>query len=255
VTGAKGFLATCVLAVGSWVGTTSAWAADQLIVPAGARVGIIVMMPADATHYHVGKSERTSFMRTYRFDWSVAEVADDPIAGMLRDLGLEPVFLDPTELLRRQRQAWIISNRLANKLPRAAEDEIGRILQAENLQGLVIVAPGANSNPDFNQGDRLRKLPSYVQGWGFATGDDADGARKPLVFNLTQMLLIGRRANEPELIYREWGGTFVNEWPGFEPGADLKALPAGEVSKFRPVLGGILQQQIGRLAPRIKVAG
>ena len=254
MTGAKGFLATCVLTVGAWAGTTSARAADQLIVPAGARVGIIVMMPADVTHYHAGKNERTSFMRTYRFGWSVAEVADDPIAGMLRDIGLEPVFLDPTEALRRQRQAWIISNRLANKLPKPAGEEIGRILRAENLQGLVIVAPGANSNPDF-QGDRLRKLPSYVQGWGFATSDERDGASRPAVFNLTQMLLIGRSADSPELIYREWGGSFVHDWPGFQPGPDLKALPADEISKLRPLLGGILQQQIGRLAPRIKVAG
>src|SRR5688572_26799055 len=132
--------------------------ADQLILPAGARVGIIAMMPTDVTHFHVGKSAQASFMRTYRLTWPSTESVDDPIAAMLKGMGFEPVFLDPTEQLRRQRQSWIVANPLANKLPRPAEEEIQRILDADNLQGLVIVAPGPNLNPESIQGNRLRKL-------------------------------------------------------------------------------------------------
>jgi hypothetical protein len=255
VTGFRKFLAACAVAiVGSWVSAT-AWGADQLILPTGARVGIIAMMPTDVTHFHVGKSAQASFMRTYRLTWPSTESVDDPIAGMLKGMGFEPVFLDPTELLRRQRQSWIVANPLANKLPRPAEEEIQRILEADNLQGLVIVAPGPNANPESIQGNRLRKLPSYVQGWGFSTSDEPDGVTRPVVFNLTQMLLIGRTESAPELIFREWGGAFVYEWPGFQPGVDLKALSPEEIAKFRPVIQDILQRQIGRLSPRIKVAG
>jgi hypothetical protein len=254
VTQVKCFFAACAVAVGLLAGTTIACAADQLALRAGARVGIIVMMPADLTHYHVGKSQFASFMRTYPISWPVSEVVDDPLAVMLKGMGFEPVFLDATEQLRRQRQKWIVSNPLENKLPRAAEEEIWRILEAENLQGLVIVVPGPNANPESVQGNRLRRLPTYVQGWGFSTSDEPEGVTQPIVFNLTQMLIIGRDGEAPELILREWGGAFVYEWQGFEPGNDLKVLSAEAISKFRPVMKDVVQKQIERLNERITLA-
>jgi hypothetical protein len=118
----------------------------------------------------------------------------------------------------------------------------------------VIVAPGVNTDPVPAQGNRLRRLPSYLQGWGFSTSDEPEGIATPVVFNLTQMLIIGRSADSPELVFREWGGAFVYEWQGFQPGPDLKALSAAEISSFRPVMQNVLQKQIERLTPRIKVA-
>jgi hypothetical protein len=232
----------------------TASAADSLALPVGARVGIIVMMHADLTHYHVAKSTVASFMRTYRIGWPVSEVVDDPIAVMLKGLGFEPVFLDPPQPLWRQRQAWIVSNPRDDELPRAAEEEIGRILTAENLQALVIVAPGSNTQPEPVEGNRLRRLPTYVQGWGFSTSDEPDGIATPVVFNLTQMLVVARDGESAELILREWGGAYVYQWPGFQPGSNLKALSAKEISTFRPVMQDILQKQIDRLTPSITVA-
>jgi hypothetical protein len=254
VTGAKSFLAACLVVAGA-LSSATAWAVDQLVVPVGGRVGIIVMLSTDITHYHVGKATQTSFMRTYRVQWPASEVVDDQLAVNLKGAGLEPVFLDPTELLRRQRQSWIVSTPAATKLPNAASEEITRIMTAENLQGLVIVAPGPNNNPDPVQGNRLRKLPAYVQGWGFSTSDEAGGTTKPVVFNLTQMLLIGKDGNSSEMVFREWGGGFVYEWATFDPGADLKALPQSEIEKFRPVIMDVMQRQIARLMPRVKVSG
>jgi hypothetical protein len=254
VTGAKGFLAAC-LVTASALSSATAWAADLLDAPAGARVGIIVMMPTDITHYHVGKTSVTSFMRTYRVEWPASEVVDDQLAAALTGAGLEPVFLDPTEQLRRQRQSWIVSSPLATKLPNAAAEEIDRIITAENLQGLVVVAPGPNNNPDPVQGNRLRKLPAYVQGWGFSTSDEAGGTAKPVVFNLSQMLLIGKTVNASELVFREWGGGFVYEWADFDPGADLKTLPQSEIDKFRPLITDVMQRQITRLMTRVKISG
>jgi hypothetical protein len=68
------------------------------------------------------------------------------------------------------------------------------------------------------------------------------------------MLVIGRSDDAPELIFREWDGAAAHEWSGFAPGRDLKALSTQQVSSLRPVIKDILQQQIGRLALRIKVA-
>jgi hypothetical protein len=254
MTGAKRLVATCAVTVSAWLVATTALAADQLVLPARARVGIITMVSPELTHYHVGKSRLGSFMRTYRLGWPVPAVLDDPIAAMLKGMGFEPVFLEPTDPLWRQRQNWIISNPLSNKLPKDAAQELAGILDAQNLQGLVIVAPGTNANPVSSGGDRLRKLPDYLQGWGFSTSDDADGVARPVVFNLTQMLVVGRSSDSSELIFRDWGGARVYEWPGFQPGTDLKALSAEAISKFRPVMQEMLQTQIERLTPRIRVA-
>jgi hypothetical protein len=220
----------CFLAFGTLAGVT-AWGADELALPAGARVGIIAMMPTDVTHYHVGKSSSGSFMRTYRVEWPAAEVIDDPLANQLKVAGFEPVFLDPTEPLRRQRQSWIVSSPQAAKLPRAAMEEFERIASTENLQALVIVAPGANNNPESVQGNRLRKLPAYLQGWGFSTSDEPDGVTRPVVFNLTQILLIGSAGGEMQLAFREWGGGYVRVG-GLQCRRGSQALPQTEIDKF-----------------------
>jgi hypothetical protein len=252
---AKVFVSACMAMVSAWTIATTASAADRLVLPARARVGIIVMMPADLTHYHVGKSRLGSFMRTYRMSWPVPNVVNNPIAATLAGMGIEPVFLDPTDSLWRERQSWIIKNPLANKLSDKAREELFSILQTGNLRGLVIVAPGANTDPEPSPGNRLRKLPSYLQGWGFSTSDEPEGVARPVVFNLTQMLLVGREGDSADLIFREWGGAFVYEWPGFQPGPDLKTLSAEAISKFQPVMQDIVRKQIERITPRIEVAG
>ena len=252
--GAKSFLVAVFAVAGTMVGTTVS-GADALALAPGARIGIIAMMPTDVTHYHVGKTPSGSFMRTYRVGWPASEVIDDPLANQLKSAGFEPVFLDPSEPLRRQNRAWIITTPQAPRLPKAAMDEIERITTAENLQALVIIAPGPNNNPESVQGNRLRRLPAYVQGWGFSTSDEAEGITRPVVFNLTQMLLIGKDGDDSELVFREWGGGFVYEWSDFDPGADLKTLPQSEIDKFRPLIRDVMQRQITRLMPHVKVSG
>jgi hypothetical protein len=252
--GAKRFLVASTL-VAITAASTMALGAEELALAAGERVGIIVMMPTDVTHYHVGKSSTGSFLRTYKVEWPASEIVDDPLAAELQKAGFEPVFLDPTENLHRQRQQWIISSPQAAQLPRAAMEEIERITTAENLQALVIVTPGSNKNPESVQGNRLRKLPAYMQGWGFSTSDETGGITTPIVFNLTQMLLVGRPGSSTELVFREWGGGFVYEWSDFDAGADLKTLPQSEIDKFRPVITDVMRRQLARLMPHIKVAG
>ena len=252
--GLRRFLTAWIAAVG-FVLVSSNAAADDLSLPAGSRVGIVVMLPTDVTHYHVGKNPQGSFMRTYRVTWSASEIVDDPLAAQVKSAGFEPVFLDPSDLLRRQARSWIITAPQSAKMPNAAMEEVQRIITAENLKALIIVAPGPNANPESVAGNRLRKLPVYVQGWGFSTSDEPNGITKPVVFNLVQMLLFGASGNNVALAFREWGGGFVYEWANFDPGADLKTLPAEEIDKFRPVISDVLQRQIGRLMPHIKATG
>jgi len=242
-----------ILIAGLLLVATSAGAADPPppIAP-GARIGIIDMMSSDVIHFHVGKAPVNSFMRTYRGPWTLAEVIDEPLIWSLTNAGFEPVAVQPTDLLRRQRQAWIISTNDSNKLPRACNEELDRLMTEQNLVALIIVAAGPNTDPESVEGNRLRKLPNYVQGWGFSTSDDPEGTTKPVVFNLTQMLLVHKTPDYTRLEYREWGGSYVYEWSNFSPGQDLKALPDAEIAKFRPVIADVMKRQIARLMPHIK---
>jgi hypothetical protein len=230
-----------------------ATAADlALAIPAGGRVGIIDMMTADVTHFHVGASPVKSFLRTYRASWSIADVIDEPLIWALTNAGLEPVSLQASELLRRQKQSWIVANPQAAKLSRGCLEELERVITEERLAALLIIAPGPNTSPESVEGNRLKKLPEYIQGWGFSTSDEPGGLSRPVVFNLTQMLLVQKTEDGVRLEHREWGGTYVYEWATFTPPADIKTLPEEEVAKLRPVITDVMKRQIARVVPHLQ---
>lgn len=223
-----------------------------LAVPAGGRIGIIDMMAPDVTHFHVGATPVKSFLRTYRASWSIADVIDEPLIWSLTNAGLEPVSIQASELLRRQKQSWIVQNPLAQKLPRGCLEELGRVITEERLSALLIIAPGPNVSPESVEGNRLKKLPEYIQGWGFSTSDEPGGLTKPVVFNLTQILLVGKTTDGVRLEHREWGGNYVYEWADFTLPADIKTLPDVEIAKLRPVVTDVMKRQIARVVPQLQ---
>jgi hypothetical protein len=241
-------LAAIAMAAGS-----RATAAElALAIPKGGRIGIIDMMTPDVTHFHVGATAVKSFLRTYRASWSVADVIDEPLIWSLTNIGLEPVSLQASELLRRQKQAWLMANPTGTKLARGCMEELQRVIMEENLSALIIVAPGPNSNPESVEGNRLKKLPEYIQGWGFSTSDEPDGLSKPVVFNLTQMIVIGKTTDGIRLEHREWGGNYVYEWANFAPPDDIKTIPEAEVAKLKPVITDVMKRQIARITPQLQ---
>jgi hypothetical protein len=236
-----------LLASGASVG-----AEIPLAIPAGGRIGVIDMMVADVTHFHVGETAVKSWLKTYRPPWSVADVIDEPLIWSLTNAGLEPVSLQASDLLRREKGDWIIENPTGTKLSRACLREMQRVINDERLSALILIAPGPNATPESVEGNRLRKLPDYIQGWGFSTSDEPEGLTKPVVFNLTQMLLIQKTTEGVRLEHREWGGTYVYEWPNFAPPADMKSMPEAEVAKLRPVIADVMKRQIARLVPHLQ---
>ncbi len=126
------------------------------------------------------------------------------------------------------------------------------MISEEKLSALIIVAAGPNVSPEAVEGNRLKKLPEYIQGWGFSTSDDNEGLTKPVVFNLTQMLLVGKTTDGVRLEHREWGGSYVYEWPNFVPAADMKAMSDADIAKLRPVITDVMKRQIARLTPHLQ---
>jgi hypothetical protein len=247
MSGRRAFLFACLV-----LAATSAWAQGSKFVTPGGRVGVIDLMLPDVTHYHVGRVQTESFLRTYRGEWTTAELVAEPLMGELAKAGFEPVALAPSDRLRREKQGWIVSSPRAVRLPRAMNRELEEMMSAQDLQALIIVAPGPNSDSEPVEGSRMRRLPGYIQGWGFSTSDEPGGIEKPVIFNLTQMLLIVRTDDGPRLDFRDWGANYLYEWPNFTPGPDLKALSGEELAKLRPVYLDVMKRQIARVLPRLK---
>jgi hypothetical protein len=231
-----------------------AWAADAPpTIPAGARIGIIDMVTNDITHYHVGKSEVGNFLRTYRGTWVPQDLIDDPLIAALAGAGFQPVVINPSPTLAKDRESWIIRNPRSEKLPRGCIKELGRILAEQNLAALVIAAPGANSEPAFDSRQRLMKLPETTQGFGFSTSDEPDGITKPAVFDFTQFVVVAKTEDGPELVTRDWGGGRLYDWDGFDGAENLKSLNDGQIGQLRPVFAEAVKTRIDtRVMPRFK---
>lgn len=222
-------------------------------VPAGARVGVIDLVTNEVTHYHVGKSEVTNFLRTYRAKWSPADIIDDPLMTALTGAGFQPVAVAASEALVKDRESWLIKSPTSNKLPRGAMKELGRILTEQNLGALVIAAPGANSEPAFDSRNRMNRLPTATQGFGFSTSDETDGITKPLAFDFTQMVVVVKTGDGPELVVRDWGGVRLYDWPGFDPGPNVKALGDDQLAPLQPLFTDIVKRRIDqRVLPKMK---
>jgi hypothetical protein len=223
-----------------------------LAIPKGGRIGIIDMVRPEVAHFHVGATQVKSFLRTYRAPWSVADVIDQPLMQSLTSAGLQPVPLAPTERLTREKQSWIVSKPTADGLSRGCLKELERVIEDGRLSALIIVAPGQNVSPENVEGDRLEKIPEYVRGWGFSTSDDDQGRTKPVVFNLTQMLLVIKTTDGIRLEHREWGGTHEYDWPNYVPAANFKAMSTADIAKLRPVIADVMKREIARLVPFLR---
>ena len=228
----------------------SAWAAG---IPAGGRVGIIDMVTPDVTHFHVGRAEVNNFMRTYRGNWVSADLIDDPFIASLNAAGFQPVAIAATDTLRKERRSWIIEKPRSERLPRGCMKELGRIMTDQNLAALIVVAPGANSEPEFVDGDRYSRLPGSTEGFGFSTSDMPIGTTKAGVFDFTQVIVVAKDGDGQELVLRDWGGNRVYDWAGFDPGPNLKALSDDQIAQLRPVFADAIKKRIDtRIMPRLK---
>jgi hypothetical protein len=246
MTGLRVVLVACLVSL-----CGSAWGAPT--IAAGGRVGIIDMVTNDVTHFHIGKSESNSFMRTYRSGWVAADLIDDPLIASLTSAGFQPVALPPSDALRKERQGWLIEKPRQERLARGAMKELARIMTEQELAGLIVVAPGANSEPEYVDGDRYSRLPGSLQGFGFSTSDQPIGTTKAGIFDFTQFLVVAKDGDGAAVVLRDWGGNRVYEWPDFDPGPDPKAMSGDLIAEMRPVIADAMKKRIEtRLIPRLR---
>src|SRR4051794_14908185 len=201
----KVVFAACLLVAGSFAAPL-ALAKDptQLLIHKGARVGVVNMMDAEVTHFHTSKVLAQSFFKTQLVNWQVDSMLSDAVMQRLTQLELVPVPMGASEDLMRNRDEFFVNNSVAKGLPRDVAKQFAQLAATENLEALIVLAPGLNNSSQA--GNLVRRgLPDYLRGWGFVTGDTNE---KPALFNMTQVLLISTTPSGSVLNAREWGGSY-----------------------------------------------
>jgi hypothetical protein len=246
----KVVFAACLLVAISWAAPT-ALAKDptQLMLPKGARVGIINLMDAEVTQFHTSKVLAQSFLKTYALKWPVDSMLSEAVTQRLTQLELVPVAVGPSDTLMLSRDELFVNNSVAKGLPREASKDFSDLAAANRLDALIVLSPGLNNSSQA--GNLLRKgLPDYLRGWGFVTGDTNE---KPSLFNMTQVLLIGAGPRGCVLNAREWGGAYAEDWTDYTAPENLKQMPPEQLDHLQPMFSRILAQQAGRLMEWITV--
>jgi hypothetical protein len=238
-----------------WVlSTTLATAMDapRLVLAKGSRVGVVTVLEPEVTHYHSGKSFRSSFLKTETVDWSLSNMFIDALKDRAAQMGLVLVPLQLTDELDRVREACFLNGNFAKGLPKDCTMPFEHLGSNDGLQALFVLAPGINNSVHAGA-SRRKGLPDYLRGWGYVTGEDAAPDGKPTLFTMTEMLAVTPSPEGPQLRAREWGGNDALEWTNFEAPPDVKAVPPQDYAQLRPFFAAMLVHQTTHLLDQIQI--
>src|SRR3569833_3078301 len=225
-----------------------------LVLPKGARIGVVTLLHPEVTHFHSSKSITDQALKTEIIDWAVDGMLADAIKDRAGQLGLTLVPLPPTDELEHGREDCFLNNGFNRNLPKDCVLPSAHLLASQQLQGVVVPAPGLN-NSTHAGGSRRKDLPDYLRGWGFVTGIAAAPDGKPTLFNMTElMLVVSSPEGPPELRAHEWGGNYTLEWTNFVAPLDLKSIPYASYGQLQPLFAAILSRQGARLLDQVTVA-
>jgi hypothetical protein len=158
--------------------------------------------------------------------------------------------LGASDALLRNRDEDFVNNSVAKGLPKDLAKQFAQLAAAERLDALIVLAPGLNNSSQAAGGPYRKDLPDYLRGWGFVT--DSKGG-KPVLFNLTQVLLVAITPEAAKLQAREWGGGYTDEWADYVAPPDPKRPPLDLLDKMQPLFARMLIKQGGRVVDWITV--
>jgi hypothetical protein len=224
---------------------------EPLTLAKGARIGVISLVDPEATHFHAAKAIKDSFLKTATVAWAVDTMLTEALKDRMSQMGLVLVPLGVTDELDRTREDCFLNGSFLKSLPKECILPFRHTIGNEHVDAVIVLAPGIN-NSTHAGGARRKDLPDYLRGWGFVTGDPV-APGKPVLFNMTELLLVAPTPEGPALRGREWGGSYSLEWTNFSPPADLKDIPLQDLNQLQPLFAGILSRQTGRLLDQLQV--
>ena len=242
--------ALCAALLGAmFVTVSAARPPPALVLPAGARVGIVNLLDPEVTHFHASRQIENSFLKTYTVSWSVSAMLLAAVKDRLGQLGLTAVPVAAGDALRRARESCFLDASLAKGLPKECGPLYVQLAESQGLKAIIALGPGRNDSAHAG-GARHKDLPEYLRGWCFVTGGPDP---LPVLLNQTELLLVGVSASKAELNGRAWGGN-GKSWTAYQPPPDLKAFPEQQLNQLQPLYGAMLKQQADSALAPLQVA-
>jgi hypothetical protein len=226
--------------------------ATPLRLARGARVGVITLLDAEVTHFHAAKAIKDTALHTEPVAWSVPNMLIDALKDRAFQMGLVLVPLAVTDELDRARESCFLNGHFEKKLPKDCIAAFEHLGVAERVDAVIALAPGLNNSTHAGS-TRRKEMQDYVRGWGVETGDNDSPDGKPVLFSMTELLLVAPSPDGPVLRAREWGGNYTLEWSNYVEPADPKTLPANSYPQLQPLFAAILSRQTARLLEQIEV--
>ena len=224
-----------------------------LALARGARIGVIDVLAQEVTHYHNAKAIKDTALHTQAVDWSVSNMLLGALKDRAAQMGLVLVPLPMSEELEHARESCFLNGNFnKSSLPRDCVGAFRDLGAEERVSAVIVLAPGLNNSVHAGS-TRRKELPEYVRGWSVITGDGASPDGKPVLFSMTELLLVTPSSEGPLLRAREWGGNYVLEWSDYVPPADPKELPPGGLAQLQPLFAAILARQAARLLDQIQM--
>jgi hypothetical protein len=226
--------------------------ATPLRLARGARVGVISLLDAEVTHFHAAKAIKDTALHTEPVDWPVSNMLYEALRERASQLGLVLVPLAVTDELQRSRESCFLNGNFNKNLPKDCVAPFEHLAVDQRVDAVVALAPGLNNSAHAGS-TRRKEMQDYVRGWGVETGDNDSPDGKPVLFSMTELLLVAPSTDGPVLRGREWGGNYTLEWTNFVQPADPKTLPSNSYPQLQPLFAAILGRQAGHLLDQIEV--
>ena len=220
-----------------------------LVLPAGARIGVVNLLDSEVTHFHASRQIENSFLKTYTVSWSVSAMLQAAVKDRLSQLGFTIVPVAAGDALRRARESCFLDATLAKGLPKECGPLYAQLAASSGVSAIIVLGPGRNDSAHAG-GTRHKELPEYLRGWCFVTGGSEP---LPVLLDMTELLLVGVSGSKAELFGRAWGGD-GKSWTGYQPPPDLKAFSEQQLNQLQPLYGAMLKQQADTALAALQVA-
>jgi hypothetical protein len=226
------------------------------VIPKGAQIGVVNLMDAGVVHYHAAKDTAENFLKLHPVNWSIDDMLNDSLQQQLKQLGLTPVPVAASDALLRSREDCFVNMPLAKGLPKGwpknCAPPLMELAASAGVSTLIVLAPGLDNSGHAGSSNR-DGLSETLRGWGFFTRGRASTQDKPVLFDETELLLIGVTPAGATLLARKWGGTLTIQWESYTRPDDLKQVSPAQLDELKPLFAALLTRQAKELLDQAHV--
>jgi hypothetical protein len=236
------------------ISSTPVWSKEPApkVIARGTQVGVVNLLNAEVTHYHIAKDSNNSFLKMLQVSWPVDDMLTSALKDPLAQAGLTATPLTPTDALERARESCFVNASLENGLAKKCSAPLMEQASTGGVSYLIVMAPGLN-DANHAGSNRIESVTATMRGWGFLTSERAGPKDKPTLFNEVELLLIGVSPEGVTLQARQWGGVYTMQWQTYAPTADPRQIPSEQLDQLQPLYAALLARQARELLNQVHI--